>query len=342
MSAEAEAARERDDAGRGAAGEWRAWLREAWTRSYRGENSAILMAAMILTVIVFALLLRGTGYLSVENFVGIVRQTTVISVMAAVTVFVISAGEIDLSIAAVIPVAGYTLALMIPKYGPVLSVAAALACGAAIGLVNGLITVRLRVPSFVVTLGMLGLLQGLARLPTNSQAVIVSHEAYTFVFGGGDLGPIPVLALWTLATTVIGFVVLGWTKVGKAVLATGANASAARFSGIRTGAVKIGVLVASGMAGALAGLLYVGQYHGARFDLGSTDLLTVIAAAIIGGTSLAGGKGSVVGAVIGSLLLGTVNNGLIILGLDVPQQLMFRGLIIIDAVVLSARAGRRT
>jgi ribose transport system permease protein len=198
------------------------------------------------------------------------------------------------------------------------------------------------VPSFVVTLGMLGLLQGLARLPTNSQAVIVSHEAYTFVFGGGDLGPIPVLALWTLATAVIGFVVLGWTKVGKAVLATGANASAARFSGIRTGAVKIGVLVASGMAGALAGLLYVGQYHGARFDLGSTDLLTVIAAAIIGGTALAGGKGSVVGAVIGSLLLGTVNNGLIILGLDVPQQLMFRGLIIIAAVVLSARAGRRS
>ena len=342
MSAEAEAAQERDDAAQSAAGERRTWLREAWTRSYRGENSAILMAAMILTVIVFALLLRGTGYLSVENFVGIVRQTTVISVMAAVTVFVISAGEIDLSIAAVIPVAGYTLALMIPKYGPVLSVAAALACGAAIGLVNGLITVRLRVPSFVVTLGMLGLLQGLARLPTNSQAVIVSHEAYTFVFGGGDLGPIPVLALWTLATAVIGFVVLGWTKVGKAVLATGANASAARFSGIRTGAVKIGVLVASGMAGALAGLLYVGQYHGARFDLGSTDLLTVIAAAIIGGTALAGGKGSVVGAVIGSLLLGTVNNGLIILGLDVPQQLMFRGLIIIAAVVLSARAGRRT
>ena len=331
----------RDGPAAGVTPDTRGWLREAWVRAYRGENSAILMAAMLVTIAIFAILLRGTGYLSFDNFVGIVRQTTVISVMAVVTVFVISAGEIDLSIAAVIPVAGYTLALLLPRYGPVPAVLAALGCGAVSGLVNGLITVRLRVPSFVVTLGMLGLLQGVARLPTNSQAVIVSHEAFTAVFGSGSIGPVPVLVLWTAAAAAIGYVVLGWTPAGKAVLATGANEGAARFSGIRTGAVKVGVLVASGVAGALGGLLYVGQYHGARFDLGSTDLLTVIAAAIIGGTALAGGKGSVIGAVVGSLLLGTVNNGLIILGLDVPQQLMFRGAIIIAAVVLSARGGSR-
>jgi ribose transport system permease protein len=321
--------------------EFSAWLRTAWIRAYRGQNSAVLIVAMLATIAVFAVLLHGTGYLTVGNFVGIVRQTTVISIMAVATVFVISAGEIDLSIAAVVPVAGYALGLLLPRFGLIPAVAIALACGATIGLVNGLITVRLHMPSFVVTLGMLGLLQGVAQVPTNTLAVIVDDRTFTFIFGSGSLGPIPVLVLWTLGTLVLGYLILVWTPAGKAVLATGANVNAARFSGIRTDLVKVAVLVASGTAGALGGLLYVGQYHGARYDLGSSDLLTVIAAAIIGGTALSGGKGSVVGAVVGSLLLGAVNNGLIILGLSVPQQLMFRGGIIIAAVVLSSRARRR-
>jgi ribose transport system permease protein len=317
------------------------WLRETVRRALRGENPGVLIFAMLLIIAVFAVLLRDTAYLSLDNFVNIVRQTTVISIMAIATVFVISAGEIDLSIAAVIPISGYALALLLPDYGIVVALVVALASGALTGLANGLITTKLQVPSFVVTLGMLGLLQGFARLPTNSLAVVVSDETFTWSFGSGSLGPVPVLVLWTLGATLFGYVVLAWTSIGKAVLATGANVNAARFSGIRTDAVKIGVLMASGMAGALGGLLYVGQYHGARFDLGSTDLLTVIAAAIIGGTALAGGRGSVIGAVVGSLLLGAVNNGLIILGLDVPQQLMFRGALIIAAVVLSARARAR-
>jgi ribose transport system permease protein len=316
----------------------RASLREMLLRAYRGENSAILIVAMFGVIAVFAALLSGTGYLSLDNFIGIVRQTTVITILAIATVFVISAGEIDLSIGAVIPIGAYALALLLPKYGEAIAILGALACGAVIGLVNGLITVKLHMPSFVVTLGMLGFLQGLSRIPTNSLAVVVDDRNFTLAFGSGTLGHIPVLLLWTAGAALIGYILLGWTSAGKAVLATGANPAAARFSGIRTDLVKVMVLVASGMAGALGGILYVGQYHGARYDLGSTDLLTVIAAAIIGGTALAGGRGSVIGAVVGSLLLGAVNNGLIILGLDVPQQLMFRGGIIIAAVVLSSRA----
>jgi ribose transport system permease protein len=318
-----------------------AWLRETWSRSIRGENSFLLIAAMVAIVGIFALLLPGTGYLTWDNFINVARQQTVITIMAIATVFVISAGEIDLSIAAVIPLSGYTAALLLPDYGMLIAVPLALATGAVVGLVNGLITVKLQVPSFVVTLGMLGFLQGLARLPTNSLAVVVRDDSFTWLFGSGSIGPIPLLVLWTIAATIVGYFILGWTPWGKAVLATGANRNAARFSGIRTDAVKVAVMIGSGMAGALGGLLYVGTFHGARFDLGSSDLLTVIAAAIIGGTLLTGGKGSVIGAVVGSLLLGAVNNGLIILGLDVPQQLMFRGAIIIAAVVFSALALRR-
>ncbi len=323
------------------AGELREWLRDTAIRTYRGENAGILIAAMVVIIGIFAILLRHTAFLSVDNFLGIVRQTAVISIMAIATVFVISAGEIDLSIAAVIPLAGYWAGLLMPKYGMAFGVFVALAFGAGVGLVNGLITVLLRVPSFVVTLGTMGLLQGLAMVPTNSQAIVVDHPTFDSWFGGGDVGPVPGLAIWTLAATLVGYLVLAWTPAGKAVLATGANPNAARFSGIRTNLVKVSVMMASGTAGALGGLLYVGQYQGARYDLGSSDLLTVIAAAIIGGTALTGGKGSVIGAVVGSLLLGAVNNGLIIEGLNVPEQLMFRGGIIIAAVVLSARAARR-
>src|SRR5581483_6432148 len=108
------------------------------------------------------------------------------------------------------------------------------------------------------------------------------------------------LDLWSLAALVVGVVILNWTALGRKVLATGANRNAARFSGIRTGRIRIGVLTASGAAGAIAGLLYNGQFGAAEFTTGSSDLLTVIAATIIGGTLLMGGKGSVVGAVVAS------------------------------------------
>jgi ribose transport system permease protein len=140
---------------------------------------------------------------------------------------------------------------------------------------------------------------------------------------------------------IIGSVILSWTAVGRRVLATGANANAARFSGIRTGRVKVGVLVASGTAGALAGVLYDGQYAAANFTLGSSDLLSVISAAIIGGAALEGGKGTVLGAVVASLLVGTLNNALILIGFGAPQQVMVQGVNIVAAVIVSSRGGRR-
>jgi ribose transport system permease protein len=126
------------------------------------------------------------------------------------------------------------------------------------------------------------------------------------------------------------------TPFGKSVLATGGNETAARYSGIATGRIKIMVLILSGLAGALAGLLYSGQLASARYDLGAFDLLTVLAAVIIGGTALAGGRGSIVGAVAGSLLLGLVNNGVVLLGFSTPEQRIFTGVIIVVAVTLSA------
>lgn len=308
-----------------------------FARAYRGENSGALILAMILIITVFAVVLRDTNYLSATNLLGIVRQTAAITVMAIPTVFVISSGEIDLSIAAVVPVAAFVAALILPGAGFMIAVLAALAFGALVGFLNGVIAVRFQIPSFVVTLGMLSVLTGLSLRITNVQSIAITDPTFLAVFGEGKVGPVPVLVIWPLAVAIAGHVILTYTATGRAVLATGANQAAARFSGIRTNRVKILGLTFSGVAGALAGLLYSGQFAAASYTLGTTDLLTVIAAVIIGGTALMGGKGSVVGAVVGSLLIGTLNNGLVIIGLANPEQLMARGLIIIAAVMFSAR-----
>lgn len=335
--------RVQEDPGDGHVQVWRRGagiVSEFAVRAYRGENSGILILAMLVIVVVFGIILREDSFLSLSNLASIVRVSTTITVMAVPTVYVISAGEIDLSFAAVVPVAALIAAVLLQSNIPmVVSVLAALGVGAVIGLVNGVVTVVFNIPSFVVTLGMMGGLQGLAQVITGTNTVSISDQLFLKIFGIGTVGGISVLIFWSAAALIVGGVVLTFTVTGRRVLATGANPRAARLSGIGTRKIKIGVMVASGIGGALAGLLYSAQYAAASYTLGSSDLLTVIAAVIIGGTVLAGGKGSVVGAVVGSLLIGTLNNALVILGLGSPQQQMVQGLIIVLAVLFSARGG---
>jgi ribose transport system permease protein len=316
----------------------RTGIRDAAGRAYRGENSGLLLIVMIGVVVIFGILLRDTSFLGASNLVSIVETTTAVSVMAVPTVFVICSGEIDLSFATVVPVSAYIAAIFLEHHrGIPLAVITALAFGALVGLINGFVTVVFRIPSFVVTLGMLGVLQGYSEAIANSATLTVTNQTFLKIFGQGSVGPIPSLVLWSVGATIVGSFILAYTPTGRHVMATGANANAARFSGIKTGRVKIAVLMFSGIGGALAGLIYVGQFTAATYTLGSSDLLNVLAAVIVGGTVLAGGQGSVVGAFIGSLLIGLIGNALIILGLATPEQLMARGLIIILAVILSSR-----
>lgn len=326
----------------------RLWLRLrrsvgmiAWG-AYRGDNPGLLIGAMLIVIAVFAYLLRDTGFMSPINLLNIVRISTTITIMAIPMVFVLCAGEIDLSVASIVPVAALITAVLLSwDYNFVLAALVGVLFGAGVGLLNGLAVVFFRIPSFVVTLGAMGIMQGLAQIVTNATTVSISNESFLFWFGSGSFGPIPILALWSLGGLIIGSTILSKTAIGRRVLATGANKNAARFSGIRTGRIKIGVLTASGAAGALAGILYNGQWAAANFTLGSSDLLSVISAAIIGGAALEGGKGTVLGAVVASLLVGTLNNALILVGFGAPEQVMVQGVIVVAAVVLSSRGGRR-
>jgi ribose transport system permease protein len=277
-------------------------------------------------------------FLNSTNLLNIVIQAAPITIMAIGMVFVLSTGEIDLSIGSTVALSALATAVVLQGTGQFwIGALAGLAVGMVVGLVNGFFITVVRLPSFLVTLATMGLLAGLARQLTDLQSVPVTDKAFVWLFGGGDFLGLPIMLWWTAAAVLVGWHLLRQRRYGAHVLAVGNSASAARVSGIKVNRVRLMVFVGSGMTAALAGLLYAGRLHGARYTLGETDLMTVIAAAIVGGTSLFGGKGTVIGALIGALLMSMINNGLILAGLNVSQQMIVRGLIILVAVSFSLR-----
>ena len=297
----------------------------------------VVYIGFVLIFIAFAIGLSQYGFLSSNNLLNIVRQTATISVMAVAMTFVIAAAEIDLSVGAVAGLASVSTALVLAEYGIVPGILAGLAAGIGVGSINGLLVTRVGIPSFLVTLGMMGIATGVAMWITKTAAVPILNDTYNNIFGAGNPFGIPSLLMWTLLALLIGHVVLRKTPFGRQVLATGGNEVAARFSGVNTQRVKFAVLLASGTVAALAGMLYAGRLHSGRFQWGQGDELSVIAAVILGGTRLSGGIGTVFGAVLGSLMIGLINNGLILMGLEYSQQLIIRGAIIIVAVALARR-----
>jgi len=297
----------------------------------------IIYIGFVVIFIVFAVTLNDRGFLNPNNLLNIVRQTTMIAVMAVAMTFVLSAGEIDLSVGAVAGLASVTVAMAISVAGPFAGIVAGLATGIAIGIFNGLLTTKVGIPSFLTTLAMMGVAKGIAMWMSDTAAVPILSQGYAWWFGGGSIGAIPVLLFWMLLFGIIGHLLLRRTSFGRRVLATGGGEQAASYSGINTAQVKFRVLVLSSSAAAIAGMLYAGRLQSGRFQLGEGDELSVIAAAVLGGTSLFGGKGTVIGTIVGALMIGLINNGLILMGLEFSQQLIARGGIIILAVALSQK-----
>jgi ribose transport system permease protein len=300
----------------------------------------VVYVAFLLIFVFFAITLRDEGFLTQTNLLNIVRQTTPVTVMAVAVVFVLSAGEIDLSLGAVVALSSLVTADVMRSHSAVLAVAAGLGVGLGVGTVNGLFVTLLRLPSFLVTLASMGIVAGLARTITDLEAVAVDNQSFVNIFGSGDVGPIPSLAFWALGAVALGQFAFGHTRFGAHVVAAGDNMSAARATGIRVDRVRVAVLVLSGVAAALAGILDAGRLQGANYTLGEQDLLTVISAVVIGGTRLFGGEGSVIGALVGSLMLGTLTNGLILLGLSASEQMISQGVLLLLAISLTLREPR--
>ncbi|WP_419909931.1 ABC transporter permease [Candidatus Poriferisodalis sp.] len=302
----------------------------------------VVYAAAALIFALFAIVLRDDGFVSASNLLNIGRQAAPIAVMAVGMAFALGAAEIDLSVGSVAALSSLVVADAVGSFGFVAGVAIALAVGVGIGAVNGLIAVKVRIPSFLVTLGMLGIVSGIARNLNNLQSLPIRNDAFLSVFGAGSVGPISSLLIWTIIIGIVGHLVLHQLRWGRHVLAVGADRAAASAVGINTDRVRITALVASATAATFAGMLLAGRLAIGRHDLGENLLLTVIAAVVIGGTNLFGGRASVVGAIAGSIVMAMLNNGLILMGLRVADQLIARGVIIILAVALSMREQKET
>ena len=320
--------------GEGALLQWRRWLDNFEI------SRVVVYLGFVVVFVFFAIVLQDRGFLTAGNLMNIIRQTAPITVMAIGMTFCLSAGEIDLSIGSVVALSALVSAIVLREANVPLAILAGLGVGLVVGLINGLLTVRVRIPSFLVTLGTLSILTGLSRTVTDLQAVPVQDETFTFWFGSGSFGSVSILFVWTAVAVAVGHFYYRHTPFGRHVLAVGGSREAAASVGINVRRMKIAVLVITAMTAAVAGMIYAGRLHGARYTLGEADLLTVIAATVVGGTSLFGGKGTVVGAMVGSIILGMLNNGLILMGLEVAEQMMARGMIIIVAVTLSLREAR--
>lgn len=297
----------------------------------------VMYLAFMLVLVTFAVFLSDRGFLTSRNLLNIVAQSSIIGVMAVAMTFVIGAGQIDLSVGSVAGLSSVAAGLAIREAGIPAGIVAGLGVGGVVGLLNGFLTTRIKIPSFLVTLAMLGIANGAARWITDTAPVPIRNDFWSSVFGRGMIGEIPSLLVWMLVFGIAGHIALRKTVFGRQVLATGGNETSARFSGVNTRAITMKVLVLSSVVAAVAGMLYSGRLASGRFDWGAGDELSVIAAVILGGTNLFGGQASVVGAVMGALMIGLINNGLTLWGLEAHQQQIIQGTIIIFAVALQRR-----
>jgi ribose transport system permease protein len=309
-------------------------------RLREGSGDFPLSRVVALAVLIALFTVLSDVFFTTDNFQNIGRQTAVVSILAVGMTLVIIAGQIDLSVGSLVALTGMVAGLAMEHVsggGMWIGVVAALAAGAALGLVNGMLTARLAIPSFLVTLGMLQIARGIALMVTGTAPVLIPDTNYATTFGDGSYFGVPAPILWTAVAVVLGYLILQRTVFGQRIFATGGNSVAARFSGVRTKRVTVAVFVISGLCAGLAGVVTTARFHAARPDIGAGLELDAIAAVILGGTSLFGGKGTIAGTIVGSLIIGVVNNGLNLMGVSSALQLAIKGAIIIGAVAFQKR-----
>lgn len=306
----------------------------------RGWRKTVVELAPLLAILALLVLIFGLGskhFLSPRTFATIAHRIPPLAVLAAGMTLVLVAGGIDLSVGSVLALAGAVAGVVLADWQ--WPVGAALLAGAVVGLtaglVNGALTVGLRIPSFIVTLGMLELARGLAYLVTSSQTKYLGAavEGLARPWGGSGVSWAVVSAL---AVVVGAQTILTRTVFGRRLVAVGTNAEASRLAGVEPGPVRIAVFAASGMLAGFAGVLYASRLGAADPNAGVGMELSAIAAVVIGGTSLQGGRGSVVLSLLGVLVVATLEAGLAQTGASEPVKRVVTGVAIVLAVLIDA------
>jgi len=301
----------------------------------------LAFGALIVITGVFSLL--SPNFLQFDNVVGILIATTVNGILALGVTFVIVSGSIDLSVGTVMTLSAVMTAVFVTVWQLPLPVGilAGIVTGGIAGLVNGVLVAKLKIPSFIATLGMLNVAKGLALVISGLKPIYFNdtpdfnRAAMGSVLGGIVPGlEIPNLVLVLFGSALVASLILSKTILGRYTFALGSNEEAARLSGVNVGAWKIAVFTLCGLFSGIAGVLIGARLNSAQPSLGQGYELDAIAAAVIGGTSLSGGEGSILGTVIGAFIISTLTNGLRILSVPQEWQTVVTGSIVIVAVYL--------
>lgn len=296
-----------------------------------------MLAALVLLVIAASLL--SPRFLTLPNLLNVLRQVSIVGILAIGMTFVILARGIDLSVGSILGIAVVLFAGSMDRLGMAVAIPIGFVAAAAAGAVNGIGIAYAGIPAFIMTLGMLSFVRGLAFIYTGGTPIPINSQQF-YELGNGYLFGVPIPALILLVVLAISGFVLGLTPFGRSVYAIGSNEDAARLSGVPVRRFTTLVYVISGLMSGLAGLVYSSQLSIGTPIAGQGYELDAIAAVVVGGTSLFGGKGSVGGTFLGTLIIGVLANILNLTGVDPFVQQLFKGGLIILAVLIMSRSGR--
>ncbi|MFC0023735.1 ABC transporter permease [Neobacillus cucumis] len=308
-------------------------------RGSRGKLLAKYGIYIAFAILFIILSISSDSFLTTTNIINILRQVSIIGIVAIGMSFVIITGGIDLSVGSIMAlsaVVASSFAKADSSYSLFIPIIIGMTVGLACGLINGVLVAKWKVAPFIATLGMMTAARGLAMVYTDGRPVIGLSTFYNNIGSGYILGlPIPVIIF--ILIVAIGIFLLNFTVYGRHVFATGGNEQSAKLSGIRVNSVKIGVYAIAGLLAGVGGMILSSRIMSGSPVLGQGYELDAIAAVVIGGTSLFGGVGSIVGTLIGVLIIGVMNNGLDLLNVSSYYQQILKGTIIVIAVLLDKK-----
>ncbi|ATH93494.1 ribose ABC transporter permease [Bacillus glycinifermentans] len=292
---------------------------------------------LIILVVIVSLL--NPGFLEPLNILNLLRQVAINALIAFGMTFVILTGGIDLSVGAILALSSALIAGMITGgIDPILAVVIGCLIGALLGMVNGLLITKGKIAPFIATLATMMIFRGLTMVYTDGNPITGLGNHYGFqLFGRGYFLGIPVPAVTMAATFILLWAILHKTPFGRRTYAIGGNEKAALISGIKVSRIKIMIYSLAGLLSALAGAILTSRLNSAQPTAGTSYELDAIAAVVLGGTSLAGGRGRIAGTLIGVLIIGTLNNGLNLLGVSSFFQMVVKGIVILIAVLLDRK-----
>ena len=297
------------------------------------RNSGILIGLFLMIAF---LIITQPVFLKVSNITNIIRQISVNILLACGMTLVIIIGGIDLSVGSIIAISGCLSAGFITFNGLNSAVAILLAIiiGTGVGAINGILISRTKIPPFIVTLAMMNVGRGFARIYTDSKTILVDDALYSYLGEGRILGQIPIQMVFIILSIIFCSIILNNTRFGRNIYAVGDNKLAAEYTGINAKKVTFLVFVISGFLASIAGILTCTRTYSGQPNVGNGAEMDAISAVVLGGISMTGGVGTLGGTVIGWLVIGVMNNGMNLMGIDSSWQYVVKGIVVLAAVFI--------